>query len=172
MVLRPLFEADADGPYPSWLNDAEVCRYNRHHAYPYTREMAREWIRGIPGRGDLVLAVTLADNGVHVGNVSLQQFDAQARSAEFAILIGDRGAWGRGLGRTSAELLVAHGFDTLNLHRISCGTTEDNAAMRSIAEGLGMTREGVRREAAFHEGHYVDVVEYGLLAHEFRNTRA
>jgi len=152
VALRPLVESDADGPYPGWLNDAEVCRHNSHHVYPYTPAQARDWIRTIPSRGDLVLAVTLRDDKSHVGNVSLQAIDRVARSAEFAILLGERSAWGRGVGLESAQLVVAHGFGAMNLHRISCATTEDNVAMRRIAERLGMQQEGVRREAAFNEG--------------------
>jgi [ribosomal protein S5]-alanine N-acetyltransferase len=170
VALRPLVESDADGPYPGWLNDAEVCRHNSHHVFPYTPEQAREWIRSIPSRGELVLAVTLRGEQTHVGNVSLQAIDRVARSAELAILLGERSAWGRGVGLESAKLVVAHGFEAMNLHRISCATTVDNVAMRRIAERLGMQQEGVRREAAFNEGRYVDVIEYGLLAADYRTA--
>jgi ribosomal-protein-alanine N-acetyltransferase len=170
--LRPLVESDADGPYPSWLNDAEVCKYNRHHVYPYTQDQARQWIRTIPDRSELVLAITLRADQTHVGNVSLQAIDPVVRSAELAILLGERSAWGRGVGFESAQLVVEHGFGAMNLHRISCATTDDNVAMRRIAEKLGMRQEGVRAEAAFNEGRYVDVVEYGLLAADRRSPGA
>lgn len=171
VVLRPLVESDADGPYPRWLNDPEVCRYNSHHVYPYTPEQAREWIRSIPSRGELVLAIARRDDRTHVGNVSLQSIDRVARSGELAILLGERSAWGRGIGLESARLVVEHGFGSMNLHRIHLGTTEDNVAMRRIAERLGMRQEGVRREAAFNDGRYVDVIEYGLLASDHRGAR-
>jgi RimJ/RimL family protein N-acetyltransferase len=170
VALRPLVEADADGAYPGWLNDAEVSRHNSHHVYPYTRDQAREWIRSIPGRDELVLAITLRSDQTHVGNISLQAINRVARSAELAILLGERSAWGRGIGLESARLIVAHGFGAMNLHRIACGTTEDNVAMRRIAEKLGMQQEGVRREAAFNDGRYVDVVEYGMLASDHKGA--
>jgi RimJ/RimL family protein N-acetyltransferase len=31
-----------------------------------------------------------------------------------------------------------------------------------------MQQEGIRREAAYNDGRYVDVIEYGLLAREHR----
>jgi RimJ/RimL family protein N-acetyltransferase len=40
--------------------------------------------------------------------------------------------------------------------------------MRKLAERLGMTEEGVRRQAAWADGAHQDVVEYGLLAGEWR----
>lgn len=171
VALRPLVESDADGAYPGWLNDPEVCRYNSHHVYPYTPAQAREWIRSIPARGELVLAITSRDDQKHVGNVSLQTIDRVARSAELAILLGERSAWGRGVGLESARLVVEHGFGAMNLHRIHLGTTEDNVAMRRIAQRLGMQQEGLRREAAFNDGRYVDVIEYGILARDHRGGR-
>ena len=172
VALRPLVTEDADGPYPGWLNDEEVCRLNSHHIRPYTREEARDWIRAIPARGDLVLAITMRASGRHVGNVSLQHIDPVARSAEFAILIGDKSVWGKGVGGESAALVFRHGFDRMNLHRIHCGTAAENVAMRAIAESLGMSCEGVRREAAFYDGRYHDVVEYGLLTADYRRGSA
>jgi RimJ/RimL family protein N-acetyltransferase len=165
VVLRALVEADADGPYPHWFNDAEVCRWNSHHVRPYTRELALEYIRGLRNRPDLVLAVTV--DGVHVGNVSLQDIDTHNRSADFAIVIGDRSVWGTGVSTEAARLIVGHGFGALNLHRITAGTFAENAAMRALAARLGMVEEGVRRAALFKDGGYHDLVEFGLLVDEW-----
>ena len=40
--------------------------------------------------------------------------------------------------------------------------------MRRLAERLGMTEEGVRRQAVWTDGAYHDIVEYGLLAGEWK----
>lgn len=167
--LRPLSAADVDGPYLEWFNDPEVCRLNSHHVFPYTRPEALDWVAALPGRRDaLVLAIEMSEDGRHVGNVSLQGIDTVNRSADLAIVLGDRGVWGQGVGGEAARLLVDHGFRALNLHRITCGTVVANAAMRRVAERLGMTQEGVRRRAMWTDGEYHDVVEYGLLADEWR----
>jgi RimJ/RimL family protein N-acetyltransferase len=164
--LRPLVSADVDGPYLAWFNDREVCRLNSHHVFPYTRTEALAWIAALSERPDaLVLAIEL-DNR-HVGNVSLQGIDPVGRSAELAIVLGDRSVWGDGIGGEAAELLVAHGFRALNLHRIACATVAANHGMRRLAERLGMTQEGVRRDAVWTDGSYHDIVEYGLLTGEW-----
>ena len=168
IALRALTPADVDGPYLGWFNDPEVCRLNSHGVFPYTRAAARAWVDALPHRRDaLVLAIELRETGGHVGNVSLQAIDPVGRSAELAIVVGERSAWGRGAGAEAARLIVGHGFRALNLQRIACGTLYGNGAMRRIAEGLGMTQEGVRRRAAWTDGRYHDVVEYGLLAEEW-----
>jgi len=99
--------------------------------------------------------------------VALQRIDPIARSAEFAIVIGEREAWGKGVGKEAGRLICQHGFSVLNLNRIHCGTFETNEAMRRLAVDLGMREEGRRREAAFKDGRFVDVVEFGVLRAEF-----
>jgi RimJ/RimL family protein N-acetyltransferase len=164
--LRPLVAADVDGPYLTWFNDPEVSRLNSHHVFPYTRAEAIAWVEALTGRRDrLVLAIEVERR--HVGNISLQDIDTVGRSAELAIVL-DKSVWGTGVGTEAARLLVAHGFSALNLNRIACGTVAANAGMRKLAEKLGMTQEGVRREAVWTDGAYHDIVEYGLLAREWR----
>jgi RimJ/RimL family protein N-acetyltransferase len=170
--LRALVEADADGPYPGWLNDAETCRGNSHHVRPYSADAARRYVREVADAPDqLVLAIERREDGRHIGNVALQRIHPLHRSAELAILIGERDAWGQGYATEAARLLCDHGFDALNLHRIGCGTYGANAAMRRLAERLGMREEGVRRQAAYKNGAYVDIVEYGALREEYLAAR-
>lgn len=168
LYLRGLQDADADGSYADWFNDAATCAGNSHHVFPYSRELALAYIRDSRERRDrLVLAVVLRDGDRHVGNVSLQDIHPISHSAEFAVLIGDSVARGKGVGFEAAWLLYAHGFRNLNLHRIGCGTFGTNDAMIALARRLGMQEEGRRRQAAYKEGHWLDVVEFGVLRDEF-----
>jgi N-acetyl sugar amidotransferase len=171
VILRPLAEADGDGGYPHWFNDAEVCLGNSHHVYPYTREQALEFIRALPGKKNmLALAVIEKAGGKHVGNISLQEINYIHRSAELAIIIGDKASWDRGLGKEAARLLAGHGFMALNLNRIWSGTFESNIGFQKVASSLGMRLEGRRRQAAYKDGRWLDVLEYGLLRGEFEKT--
>jgi RimJ/RimL family protein N-acetyltransferase len=164
--LRSLTLADVDGPYLGWFNDPEVSRYNAHHVYPYTRDEALAWVAALPERRD-VLVLAIEVEGAHVGNVSLQGIDPVSRCAELAIVVGERSAWGQGVGAEAAALLVEHGFHALNLHRISCGVVAASDRARRWAQRLGMQQEGVRREAIWTDGAYRDIVEYGVLAAEW-----
>ena len=164
LYLRPLEESDADGEYPGWLNDDEVSRGNAHNRFPYTRQAALEYIRRAGTTQDaVILAMILREGDVHVGNISLQRIEPVWRSAEFAILVGAKSCWGKGYGEEAGRLLLDHAFFTLNLHRVYCGTFSTNVGMQRLAEKLGMEEEGRRREAAFKEGLWLDVLEYGVL---------
>ncbi len=173
LQLRPLVPADADGPYLHWFNDPDVCRYNSHHVLPYRREDALAYIEGVArSPRDLVLAIVLGQDQRHIGNIALEGIDPVHRSAEFAIVIGEKDCWGKGLSLEAGKPLVQHGFDTLNLNRIYCGTAVENLPMRHLAQALGMREEGLRRQALFKNGCYLDVVEFGLLESEYRTASA
>lgn len=168
IYLRPIALSDADGAYPSWLNNPEVCRYNSHGDTLYTGEMAQTYIENVVNNPSYaVFAICLREDDRHVGNISLQQVSAKNSCAEFAILIGEPSVFGKGIGYESGRLLLDYAFNTLKLHRLYCGTHAENSAMQNLALKLGMSEEGRRREAFFKNGHFADIVEYGILADEY-----
>ena len=170
VYLRPLVEADCEGGYVGWFNDEEVCRGNSHHVFAYSVQSALEYVRfANQTKDNLILAIVLQDGDKHIGNVALQNIHPVYRSAEFTIVIGDKAAWGKGYGHDAARLICQHGFETMNLKRIACGTFADNVAMQKLAAYLGMKEEGRRRQAAFKNGRYIDVIEYGVLREEFES---
>lgn len=169
VVLRPLKEEDVSGGYRNWLNDPEACAFNNWHRFPQSEESLIDFIRSSRAGSNraLVLAIETRESPRHVGNISLQSIDWISRQAEFAILIGDVEAHGKGIGHAAASLIIHHGFSSLNLHRIHCGTSSANTGMQRLALKLGFAQEGCRREALFKDGQFMDVIEYGLLANEW-----
>jgi ribosomal-protein-alanine N-acetyltransferase len=167
LLLRPLAESDAAGPYPTWLNDAETCAGNSHHVFPYSREEAKRYIANTHGsQTDLILAITLRDSGEHIGNVALQRIHMLNRSAELALLLGDATVRGKGYGTEACSTLVDHGFRSLNLRRITFGTFASNAAMLALGRRLGFTQEGTLKQSVFKEGVYHDVLLFAKHAQE------
>jgi len=168
IYLRPLVSEDVDGHYVCWFNDEEVCLGNAHHVFPYTRQAALDYIEHAQKFGkELILAIIQQSNHRHIGNVNLKRIDSVTRSAEFAIVIGEKDCWGKGYSKQVARLLLDHAFFTLNLNRVYCGTFENNVAMRKLAVFMGMQEEGRRRQAAFKKNQYLDIIEYGVLRAEY-----
>lgn len=165
--VRPLRQEDLDGPYPSWFEDQEVCQYNRHGKFPKNQSYFRTYIDDSNREDRIVWAICHGEDG-HIGNIALEGLSLINRSGEFAIIMGDRRHWGRGVATMAGRTLLRHGFLKLNLHRIVCGTAATNMGMRSLALALGMQQEGVRRESLFLEGAWVDMVEFGILRSEYK----
>ncbi|HVK55671.1 MAG TPA: GNAT family protein [Burkholderiales bacterium] len=168
VYLRPLCEEDIGPRYLGWLNDDEVCRYNSHAIFPNTDSRMREYVKWAQETRDaVVLAIVSRADDLHIGNIALLDIDWIARSANFAILVGERDYWKRGVGAEAGLVLVRYAFERLNLNRVYCGTSADNMGMQRLAVRLGMQQEGVRREAIYKHGRYVDLVEFGVLRQEF-----
>jgi [ribosomal protein S5]-alanine N-acetyltransferase len=164
--LRSLVESDLDGPYPTWFEDQDVCCNNSHGNFFKTKDHFKAYFDALNFEDRIVFAMCHIDDG-HVGNISLQAISFIDRSAEFAILIGDKRHWGKGLGLLAGKRLIAHGFNKLDLQRIHCGTAASNHGMIKLATTLGMEHEGTRREHLYLNGNRVDLLEYGLLRSEF-----
>lgn len=168
-VLRPLEEKDLEGNYPAWFTDPEVTRFNSHGRAPIPAARMLEYVQRSQTAPELlVMAIVLKEGKRHVGNIALQNISASDKSAEYAVIIGEKDVWGKGLAREASLLLLRYGFEKLNLHRIYCGTSEKNLPMQKLAAAMGMREEGRRRQAFFKNGEYLDVLEYGILKSEFR----
>lgn len=172
VYLRGLELEDIEGNYPHWFDDAEICEGNSHHCFPYSYDQLKEYIEGVSSsRTDLVLAIVEKENHTHIGNISLQNINNIYRSAEFAIVLGDRDYMGMGISKEAAKLIIEHGFKELNLNRVYCGTFETNVPMIKLAKFLNMKQEGIRRSAVFKNSNYIDMVEFGLLKEEYQEMQ-
>ena len=188
--LIDLFDADYPTNYRSWLTDPDVTRYNSHGLFPYTPEAMRRYVESLKESRDIIVWAVLikpvlssnnsepcpfdehgrigAVFGKHIGNVTLQRINWIYRSAEMALVIGEKDHWGAGYATEALTALYDHGFNRMNLHRIWSGTAATNEGMRAVFVKLGMKEEGVFREAMFLNGYWTDVVEYAVLEDEWR----
>ena len=91
----------------------------------------------------------------------------QDRSAEIGIMIGERQYWNRGFGTEAMRLMVQHGFENLNLHRIFLRVFETNPRGKRSYEKVGFKLEGRMREARYLKGKYIDVCLMSILKSEW-----
>lgn len=102
------------------------------------------------------------------GIVAFNHIDLFNRRAELGYWV-DRTIEGRGVCRQACSALIRHAFDELDMNRISIAAAVENRRSRALAERLGFTQEGVRREAEWLYDHFVDHALYGLLRREWRD---
>lgn len=169
--LRPLERADLSGNWRYWFSDTEVTRFMFRGVFPISIEESTAFYEQLASeqQNDLVLAVIARDGDVHVGNVGLHRIDWINRSAEFGIVIGERDHQGKGIGTEATRLIVEHGFERLNLHRIWLGVFADHVSAIRMYARIGFREEGRLLEAILRDGKAHDQLIMGLLAEEFRN---
>ena len=170
VFLRGLCPEDAEGNYPVWFNSSDICLYNSHHRFPYTKAEAILYIENLAAdKTKLIFAIIENQTFQHIGNAALQDISYIDRSAEIAFIIGEKRYWGGGIATEVGALIIGHGFQQLNLNRIYMGTSANNIGMIKVAEKLGFAKEGTRRQAFYKNGQYVDLVEFGLLRTEWNH---
>jgi RimJ/RimL family protein N-acetyltransferase len=106
-----------------------------------------------------------------VGCTTFSSLDADNGSVLFHITIGERDAWGRGLGTETAELMLAHAFDGLGLHRVGLSVFSFNPRAIRAYEKAGFRFEGRIRDAIRRDGRYWDEIQMGVLSDEWRERR-
>lgn len=167
VALGPITMADAPTLF-EWINDRDLVLFNA--AYRPTHEASHlEWVRGLAGRRDLVaMAVRSVPGKRLLGVCQLIGIDPVHRRADLQIRMGDDRTRGRGLGLEAVRLLLAHGFDDLNLNRISLQVFATNTRAITTYERAGFRQEGRLREAMYLDGRFVDVLTMAILEREFR----
>ncbi|MGQ4414868.1 GNAT family N-acetyltransferase [Streptomyces sp. SAS_269] len=170
-VLRPFTAADAD-VMGAIVADPEVVRFTFEPSTELTPERLRTWYGSRATAPDrLDLAVTDPETGEVLGEVVLYEYDAAARSCTFRTLIGPRGR-GRGIGTEATRLIVAHGFESLGLHRIELAAWAFNHRALRVYEKAGFVVEGVRREVQVRGGEWADEVIMAILDREWAALNA
>lgn len=163
----------ADLPqFVAWLNDPEV-KQNLSLVFPLSLAAEEKWFEDMLKRSPAEQVLTIevrqpdGETWLPIGNCSLMDIDWRNRSAEFGIFIGDKTRWNQGYGAEAARLMLQHGFETLNLHRIFLRVFATNPRARRAYEKAGYVLEGTLRQAHFQDGAYIDVFVMSVLQSEY-----
>jgi RimJ/RimL family protein N-acetyltransferase len=161
----------ADLPtFVAWLNDPEVRR-GISHFLPMSMVREEQWFENnlaqpVEQQG---FAVEASIDGAWklIGTVGFHIIDWISRKAEIGIMIGEKSLWNQGYGTETMTLMLQHGFETLNLHRIYLKVFANNPRAIRAYEKVGFKLEGSLREAHFTEGAYIDDLVMGILRSEW-----
>lgn len=140
VVLRPLEVADAEALYAAH-GDERTHHYWSSPALKSVAETA-DYIRGtLDMTGAHVWAIT-ETGGEALGRIGL--FIEREGVGEIGIIMRPE-ATGRGLASKALNLVVAYGFENLDLHRIGADIDPDNTSSISLFLRAGFQREGLLR---------------------------
>ncbi|BDG10243.1 GNAT family N-acetyltransferase [Anaeromyxobacter paludicola] len=169
--LRPLVRADAPA-LAGFVNEPSVRRTALLAGPVSVRDEEEFVLRVRASTVDAVFGIETLDERRLVGVTGLHAIDRTSRAAQFGIFIGLPALWNRGLGTDATRVVVRHGFEALQLHRIWLHVFSENLAGVRCYEKVGFVREGLLREAVFHEGRHHDLVTMALLRRDWPGAGA
>jgi [ribosomal protein S5]-alanine N-acetyltransferase len=163
LSLREFAEADINERYLGWLTDPVVNEYSqRRFVRQVSRDDALAYLRSL--RRDEVMLAIVDDGAGHVGNIKYGPVDWTNRRADISILIGERSAWGKGVGAQAVQLVTDFVFGELDLNRVEAGS--NNPAFLRLVQKLGWRVEGILRERIWTPQGFRDHTLTALLRHE------
>jgi RimJ/RimL family protein N-acetyltransferase len=154
--------------FQSWYSDPEVARLTRYQSGPLSADEIKRFFYGrIMGSDFLAMAIHVRESDRLIGACAFSQLDGDNGSTLFHITIGERDAWGHGYGSEATELMVAHAFTRLALHRVALTVFEFNVRAIRTYEKCGFAVEGRARGAIFRDGRFWDEIHMSILASEW-----
>ena len=151
-----------------WYSDPEIARLTRYQPTALSAdEIQRFFYSRILGTDFLAMAIHVRESDRLIGTCAFSQLDGDNGSVLFHITIGEADAWGKGYGTEATELMLAHAFTRLPLHRVALTVFDFNTRAIRAYEKCGFVVEGRSREAIFRDGRYWDEIHMSVLADEW-----
>lgn len=169
LTLRRILPTDLDDVFVYASNES-VPRYLLWYPHPdkdYTARYLREVERRYKKAQFYDWAVTLTDSGRMVGTCGFTSFDLSNNSAEVGYVLAED-CWGQEIAPEALRAVITFGFEVLDLNRIEAHFMPDNHSSRRVLEKCMMQPEGVRREAMYAKGKYIDIETYAITASDYK----
>ncbi|MBM3492508.1 MAG: GNAT family N-acetyltransferase [Alphaproteobacteria bacterium] len=168
LALMPFGPEHLNERYVGWLNDPQVVRWSEQRHRRHDLSSCQAYAERFAQSPDYFWAIVANDPALgHVGNLTAT-LDPPNGVADLAILIGDKAAWGKGLGGEAFELACRFLLLERGLRKVTAGTAMENAGMLAIMRKLGMRPDGRRVRQLVIDGREMDVVHAALFAADLR----
>ena len=171
--LRPFLATDAE-LLCELAGAREIADSTVGVPHPYSLAAAKAWIAGLTHfyqtDAAVSFAVALQSSGELIGSAELREIDRENRRGELSFWIGL--PWWRNGYATEAAWEVLHfGFSEFSLNRIEARHLVRNPAPRGVLGKLGMSSEGVLRQAIRKWNSFEDVMIHSLLRSDVATAR-
>ena len=162
LLLKPVDTKFISNIYLQWMNDEEVCKF-LETTIPYSEMELQEFVKLMVSKKILFWAITLKNDGTHIGNIKIDPINYKHQIGEYGILMGDKNNWGKGYAKEASRSVISYCFDILNLRKITLGVIKDNVAAVKLYESLGFEVEGVYRMHGKYDGKFCDAIRMALF---------
>ncbi len=168
MALGPL-RRELIPLYQKWNNDFEVNRATSS-ARPVTfEEQEASYDHYVHDSSSVFFTIYECSTGRAIGLTYLSDIKPRSRSAEFAIVIGEKDYHNKGYGSEATRLMLDYAFTVLGLHNVLLKVFAFNQAAIRAYEKAGFREIGRRREIRWMDGRLWDDVYMDCLSTEFES---
>ncbi|MCD6385677.1 GNAT family N-acetyltransferase [Candidatus Sumerlaeota bacterium] len=167
IFLRPVELEDAE--FLAFCLNSPDIRPTFFTNFPTNASRQTELIRNLykDSREYVPFIICEKKQGQAVGITAFHRMDLVSRTAIYSIIIPEKKNWDKGYGTEATRLMVAYGFDVLNLNRIQLHVSALNTRGIKVYENVGFVKEGLLRQAMYHNDEYCDFYVMAILRQEY-----
>lgn len=166
LILRPVSEDDCDDLFLSYSH-SEVG-YNAGWEPHKTREETLQIMREIFINRQNIWGIVERHTKICMGTIGLTE-DPKRQNTKAKMIgyaIGPQ-FWGKGYMTESCEAVVKYGFETLGMDILSAYCYPNNSRSRRVIEKVGMSYEGLLRQAEeLYTGEVLDNLCFSIAKQE------
>ena len=170
LILRPFRVEDAPAMYRNWAHDSAVTEFLTwppHVSEQATADLLANWEKqSAEDPSYYTWAIELKSIGEPIGSISAMHVNEVVESAEVGWCIGKQW-WGQGIMPEAGAAVFSYLFDEVGLNRIMARHDVRNPKSGRVMQKLGMTKEGILRQAGRCNAGLVDEVVYSILKSEY-----
>jgi RimJ/RimL family protein N-acetyltransferase len=169
VILRPFTSEDFPLIEES-LRDPEVIKLTGSTT-DFDRDVMISWYNTRNDQKDrLDLAILDKSEDVLVGEVVVNEYEANLNSMNFRILIGPRGR-NKGLGTEATQLMIDYVFKNTDLGQLTLSVYDFNPRAKKVYEKVGFVVKSIDKNDLEFEGEWIDSINMVLLREDWREKR-
>lgn len=154
-----LEESHVGATYVGWMAAPVINQFLESRFSAHDEASIRAYVGAMrQSPTDLFCGIHSLDLDSHVGNIKLGPIDREHQRGEIGIMIGDRNAWGLGIGSAAISAICGIAKHELGLRKITAGCYAGNVGSQKAFEKAGFSVEGVRPRHFILDGQDEDLV--------------
>lgn len=164
-LLRRIVASDISAVFAGLSDTRVIANYGVSYESLEATQREMDWYENLfrTGSGIWWGICTAARRAALIGTCGIHEIVHEHRRAELGYWLFPE-HWGTGAAQECAAAVIAHAFQSMELHRIGAEVDIDNLRSCRLLERLGFQFEGVRRGYEFKDGVFLDLRYYARLA--------
>ncbi len=147
----------------NWINDKKVIKYSLSLFQKINKnDEIDKWFRSVINDKKSHCKAIIYKNNL-IGYAGIASLNKVNNCGEYFILIGDKKAWGKGIGTYVTKYIIKIAFQQLLLNRLSLTVSDENIYALRAYKKAGFIEEGRMRQACFRDDQYHDKIMMSII---------
>lgn len=173
LILRRFTLDDAQAMYDNWASDPEVTTYltwPTHSSVEITKMVLADWVPRYEQADYYHWGLELKQTGTLIGDLAVVRVIEPIAEAELGWCMS-RKYWGQGLMPEAGRAVLGYLFEEAGFNRVCARHDVENPKSGRVMQKIGMTFEGIQRQAGRNNRGIIDHATYAILRSDWEAMR-